>query len=249
MQAISLQFDRLERHYSVCVARNDPISLLDLLHTLRVWADLKSALPTAYPSLSVSNLYETCSPTGRLKRSLREKCYLLAWIPGGVTTHASCGTMLRVPQQISSAPGASVSVSVMQNEDRSLNFRHIFFADCEELNDNAEVDLDFPVRTKCTYWNWLAADAVRINYPTESGDLSYLAISREALIRRVANTMDASHPSVGMEQHNQEIDYAIRFLMEFEFGGVSVPYLLALKVAQDILTTMRDPIRSATNAA
>lgn len=41
---IQLQYARLERHYRSALSYRDPISFLDLAHTLRIWVDMKNAV-------------------------------------------------------------------------------------------------------------------------------------------------------------------------------------------------------------
>lgn len=79
----------------------------------------------------------------------------------------------------------------------------------------------------------MGAEAVRVGYRDESGNLVRKSISREVLIRRVANTMGGSHPA-GAEALS-DFDPAVQELMHTSVGGVPVPYFILLKSAQDIL--------------
>jgi len=89
--------------------------------------------------------------------------------------------------------------------------------------------------TKCTYVNWLAADAVRLSYINTNGVLEPVIISREILVKRVANILDGSHPSATVKQGENIFDAPIIRLTAFNVGGLPLPYFILLKVAQDIL--------------
>jgi hypothetical protein len=83
----------------------------------------------------------------------------------------------------------------------------------------------------------MGAEAVRLSFPTGTGDLKSLAISREMIIRRVANTLDGSHPSAATTTGGTEnsFDPAVHHLLKYQMGGLPLPYFILLKIAQDIL--------------
>jgi hypothetical protein len=98
--------------------------------------------------------------------------------------------------------------------------------------------LESETRTRCNYANWMAVEAVCVSYPTETGALKVVAISREMMVKRVANTLDGSHPSAAVAVNHGEnsFDPAVHYLLQYRIGGLPFPYFILLKIAQDILT-------------
>ena len=93
--------------------------------------------------------------------------------------------------------------------------------------------------TRCNYMQWMGAEAVRLSYPADDGTLKKLAITREMIVRRVANTLDGSHPSAAGTNEDKEnsFDPAVHHLLQYQMGGLPLPYFILLKIAQDILAT------------
>jgi len=93
--------------------------------------------------------------------------------------------------------------------------------------------------TCCNYMQWMGAEAVRLSYPAEEGALKKLVITREMIVRRVANTLDGSHPSAAGKNEDMEngFDAAVHHLLQYQMGGLPLPYFILLKIAQDILAT------------
>jgi hypothetical protein len=88
------------------------------------------------------------------------------------------------------------------------------------------------------YLQWLGADAVIMSYTQADGTLKRVSISREMLVRRVANTLGGSHPSVeaGTNDFENSYDPAVHHLLGHNMGGLPLPYFILLKIAQDLLT-------------
>ena len=88
---------------------------------------------------------------------------------------------------------------------------------------------------RCTFGQWLDSRTVVGVLPTERGLVSF-SLSREELIRRVANELEASHPE-GMEvpPRAREASRATRYLLGHVVAGLPLPYLLLLKDAQELL--------------
>lgn len=83
----------------------------------------------------------------------------------------------------------------------------------------------------------MGAEAVRLRFPDDLGNLTMLMISREVIINRVANTLDGSHPSAAPDPRNgkDKFDPAIKHLLQYKLGGLPLPYIILLKIAQEIL--------------
>ena len=93
---------------------------------------------------------------------------------------------------------------------------------------------------------------MRLAYHGADGTLVPMSLSRENIIRRVANTWDGSHPSIPISDRNQEhfFDPAVAHLMKYTVAGLPIPYFLLLKTAQDLLEIAPRLLnQSATGAA
>ena len=236
MQKVALQFNRLKRHYDSAVKTYDEISLLDLAHTLRIWTELKKPLQDVAPEFSNSISFKTGSPTPRVLKAARGSDNVFCYMPGGVVTFASKGHLAQGPGMGPGEGDFSIGVAV---KDSGIQV---------ELNKFAFVKIGFDqplikalneeVQKRCTYMQWLGADAVRIGYRNLANNSIYEAhsLSRETIIKRVANTLDASHASVASHDTEPNIyDEPLKRLLQFTVGGVPLPYFILLKIAQDIL--------------
>ena len=79
------------------------------------------------------------------------------------------------------------------------------------------------------------AEAVRVCFAGADATLKTIAISREMIIKRVANTLDGSHPSASASDADNIFDAPVHHLLRYIVGGLPLPYFLILKIAQDIL--------------
>lgn len=231
-----LHLERLRRHYEASVRSYDEVSLLDLSHSLRVWADLKTVLPQLAPAFSKTLSFKTSTPAKKVLRAARGSRFVFAFMPGGVITYAANGSIVTGPQDVSDKP-FTAGVTCKINEDGSMELKNYCFMevaiDQPMIKASAGEDI-----SRCNYSQWLGAEAVRMSYPDKSGELKIVSITREILIRRVANTLDGSHPSVAHEVNDIENSYdpAVHYLLQYSMGGLSLPYFILLKIAQDIVT-------------
>lgn len=234
MQTVLGHLERLRRHYSHSVRTYDDISLVDLSHVLRIWTELKVPLRKLAPRFATTSAFKTAIPPKKVLRAARGNQFIFACMPGKVVTYASNNELVFGPKL---SPWHQ-SVVIMRNADGSIELDNFYFVGAvlepqiRELGNVAD-------QTRCNYENWLGSEAVRVCYPDDAAVLKVMSISREKIIRRVANTLDGSHPSaaaVGGDLEEKDIDSAIRFLLQFRMGGLPLPYFILLKIAQDILT-------------
>jgi hypothetical protein len=235
MSNAHLHLERLRRHYEIAVRTHDHVAFLDLSHVLRVWADLKAGFARSGSRIATARMFKTSIPARKVLKAARGHRYVFCYMPGGVRTLASGGTLAQGPEAGHDSLTVGISVRVRPPVTELARFCMVATAFEEPLIKALEAE-----QTKrCTFSQWLAAEAVRVCYPDPSGTLQSLTISREAMIRRVANTLDGSHPSLpavsGDSVPEHTIDEAIRHLLQYNVGGLPLPYFILLKVAQDIL--------------
>ncbi|MDP2077995.1 MAG: hypothetical protein Q8N01_04330 [Sulfuricurvum sp.] len=232
MEKIILQLKRLEKHYEHTVKTYDEISMLDMAHTLRIWTELKSTLTTDYDSFK-ETIFWTATPIRKIMKHIHNSQYVLAYLPKeGVTTYASKGQFAE-STHFDNENKFSLAVKVKNTGQAILLSQYGFVS--KALTQEYVNAIGNEKDTKCSYINWLGSETVRLQYKNETGELESFTLSREMLIKRVANVYDASHTSLNDEGGENRFDAPIKWLMGFKCGGLPLPCFLLLKVAQDIL--------------
>lgn len=233
MKSVLLQLARLRRHYDIAVHTYDEVALLDLSHALRVWTELKRPLLKLSPSFSSTASFRTAIPARKVLRAAQGHRYVFSYMPGGAITHASKGALASGPQM---GPHdkftIGVAVRVMPGYVELGKYCYVSSVFDQPLVKALEAESV----TRCTYMQWLGAEAVRLSYPGQDGRLKAASISREMAIKRVANTLDGSHSSAAAEGDvDNAFDEPVSSLLQYKMGGLPLPYFILLKIAQDIL--------------
>lgn len=236
MRSILLQLERLRRHYETAYRTYDEISLLDLSHSLRIWADLKSTLPQTIPAFQTTAAFKSAIPAKKVVKLARQHRHIFAYMPGGVITHATNGHLASGPDTEGPQGQFSIGCSFKINTDGSMELKNFSWV-ALALEQPAIKALDAADISRGNFSQWMGAEVARVGYLEGAGTLVRTSISREQMIRRVANTLDGSHPSMGQQSCNTEnrLDAPVQELLKFKMGGLPVPYFILLKVAQDLL--------------
>ena len=235
MNSLAIQYERLRRHYDAAARTYDQVSFLDLAHTLRVWSDLTQTIETVAPKFSKSTAFRTVSPSRHARRTLRDRVFvysLLADPP--VVTYASQGVITGLRKQDDQPANAEVVALFRQN---AAKLEVAFYAYISPSFDApvAEIFRGQGIK-RCTFKQWMNSLSVVGSLRTKEGDLKRFTLTREQLIRRVANELDASHPR-GSEVPPRAIEAsrATHYLLEHLVAGLPLPYFHLLKDAQDIV--------------
>lgn len=236
MQSVLLHLERLRRHYDAAVKTYDHVSLLDLSHSLRLWGELKTPLVKLAPKFSTTLAFKTAIPAKKVLKAARGHRYVFSYMPGGVITYASNGHLASGPDIGGNDEKCTIGVAVkVSNGYVELSKYSVISTNFDQPLIKA---LDSEPQKRCNYVQWLASEAVRVCYPDDNDDLKTVAISREMIIKRVANTLDGSHPSAaGGANVDNTFDAPVRHLLQYQMGGLPLPYFILLKIAQDILST------------
>lgn len=234
MNTVQLHLERLRRHYETTVQTYDQVALLDLSHTLRIWTELKQPLIQISPKFSKAIAFKTAIPAKKVFKAARGHKYVFSYMPGGVRTYASNGHLASGPGMEPADGDFTMGIAVKVTPPLiELGKYCIVSTSFEQPLVKA---LDAEQTTRCTYIQWLGAEAVRVSYINSLGKLTTTAISREMMIKRVANTLDGSHSSAANSADTDNaFDEPIQHLLKYQMGGLSLPYFILLKIAQDIL--------------
>ncbi len=234
MKTVLLHLERLRRHYEAAVRTYDEVSLLDLSHTLRLWTELKKPLVTLAPEFSNSMMFKTAIPAKKVLRAARGHRFVFSYMPGGVRTYASKGHLASWPGMGPDDGDFVVGVAVKMTPPLVELARYcVILTSFEQPLIKA---LDAESVTRCGYTQWLGSEAVRVSYFNDKSVLEVVAISREMIVKRVANTLDGSHASAASaEDTDNAFDAPVHHLLQYQMGGLPLPYFILLKIAQDIL--------------
>jgi hypothetical protein len=234
MHEVLLSLDRLKRHYDVAVHTYDEVAFLDLAHTLRFWCDLKRSLKDRAPAFSESVSFKTATPARKLIRAARGCQHVFCFLGTSVHTYASNG-QIAGPLKMPGYDSMTVFSKITSTPPLLEVFAYALIA--KEMNEDEINQLwkSFwnPDIRRCNYNQWLDAEAVQWAYQQEDGDLKHFRVTREMLIRRVANTLGPSHPKADELTH--EWDRPIHYLLQCMAANLPLPYFVLLKAAQDIL--------------
>lgn len=236
MRSILLQLERLRRHYEIAFRTYDQISLLDLSHSLRIWADLKPTLRHTVPAFEATTAFKSAIPAKKVVKLARQHRHIFAYMPGGVVTHASNGHLVSGLDTEGPQGQFSMGCSAKVNTDGSMELKNFSWVALVPEQPAIQA-LEAADVSRGNFSQWMGAEVARVGYLDSAGTLVRASISREQMIRRVANTLDGSHPSTGQQSGNLEnsLDAPIQELLKFKMGGLPVPYFILLKVAQDLL--------------
>ena len=210
---IKLQYSRLERHYNGALENRDPISFLDLSHVLRVWVEMKSAIDDLLRRKNLSFQLKSRNLSKEAKKILRGTKYKYLSIGEGVMTP---GGETHYTMEISRALNADEVKKLYESSSREQKTTFLSFS------------------------QWLGSGI----YDVPSGDENHpeITISREILIKRVANILGASHPK-GADNSNineNRFDPYINDLHTLHVSdGYPATYYQLLKNAKDILVNIK----------
>lgn len=156
-------------------------------------------------------------------------------MPSAVHTAASTNQLGFTGDGIPGGNG-TVGATAKFNLDGSLDISAYYYVK-GEVEESLRSLLGEGQISRGNYAQWLGSEVVRLSYPGVDGQCTPMGISRENLIRRMANTFNASHPSDPDVSNSTEhvLDPAIQFMMKYTVAGLPIPYFILLKTAQDII--------------
>jgi hypothetical protein len=233
MKTVVLHLERLRRHYEGAVRTYDQVAFLDLSHSLRIWVELKQELPKIAPAFGTTMAFKTAIPAKKVLKAAKGHRYVFCYMPGGVITYCANGHLVSGPDMDHGAGDFSSGIAIKVCEDHV--WLNKFCVVGRSFDQPLIKALEAETQTRCNYVQWLASEAVRVSYPQADGKLSSTAISREMLVKRVANTLDGSHPSLAAKDLDNAFDPAVHHLLQYKVGGLPLPYFVLLKLAQDVL--------------
>jgi hypothetical protein len=167
---------------------------------------------------------------------LRDRPYILFSLPSTVHTAASKNQLGFTGDGIHAGGNATVGARARFNENGTLDISAYYYVK-GEVEPPLRSLLGEGQVSRGNYAQWLGSEVIRLSYPGVDGKCTPVGISRENIIRRMANTFNASHPRDpdGSQHIENALDPAIQFMMKYTVAGLPVPYFILLKAAQDII--------------
>lgn len=251
---------RLERDYLICYQGYDRPALKSLAHSLRLWVDMHTAVDQYLKENNPMVKFNSHSVLPLFNRTFRDREHMLICFPKRVmlkTRHPSSEEItngVSAEKTISDwsiptpamAAGEEVQVQIsfdVEKEPGQLECtlgRFIVVIDrpahktptSKERSIIDEQAFDFK---KTSFSSWMNSLAARVMlHSTETGALCRHDISREELIKGVANVLGGSHPQGGHNVVNDK-DLIVSHLMLYRGFSLPVPYMALMKIAQDII--------------
>lgn len=206
---VLLQYQRLERRYQESLASKDPISFLDLAHSLRIWVDMKNDIDAIAKKKSVSFRLANTVTSKAIKKILKGSKYTYLPLGSGVES-----------------PG--VEVRGFRFTNRALT--------PEEIKTISDAGPPMSRPVTLSFAEWLASGIFEV--PSDDTSHPVIRISREILIKRVANILGASHPR-GSEQNDEQENKFDPYVLDLHktilADGYPATYYQLLEITKDIL--------------
>ncbi len=206
---LHLQYDRLSRHYEASLAQKDEISFLDLAHALRVWVDMKARVTTMAAERGLQLSLRHHTAPKSLKKSLKGATHTYIPLASGVES-----------------PEVQVKGLVITN--RALT--------PDEIKQRASMGPPVAQVSQMSFAEWMAAGVLEV--PSNDPSHPHVKISREIMIKRIANALGASHP-VGMEEDDPQENKFDKYVQELHqikiADGYPVTYYQLLEIAAELL--------------
>lgn len=237
-QTVALQMERLRRHHQAATLAYDPVTLLDLSHALRIWSEMGKELATRYPKTVTTRQFRNTTPPKKVAQWAKGNQSVIAYFPGSVDTYAAAGRIAAMTPAANVDGTFALFISLKESSNGQTSVQRYCFVKDAVYNREFELALSSNSEVPCNYQQWLGGEAVRLSFLADSGSVREERIDRKTLIERVANTLDGSHPSINGRIAGQKYDAPVHHLLEYEVLGLPLPYLLLLKIAQDILSIL-----------
>jgi hypothetical protein len=206
---LAIQYERLRKHFQCCIDNRDEISFLDLAHTLRIWVELKSLVSDLAHKNNINLYLNHHSPSKQFRKTLK----------GATHTYIPMASGIKESNLI--IKGCLIL-------DRSSSE--------SEIAKRAAMGPPQMTATDMNFSDWMGAGVFKV--PSGDPSHAHLQISREMIIKRVANTMGASHPA-GMDDKNEQENKFDKYVQEIHqiYSGDEYPvtYYQLLEIAEEIL--------------
>lgn len=247
---------RLQRQYMICSEGYDRPAFKDLAHNLRIWMDMRKEVDFYLRVNRPSTKFMNFALTPRLNRDFPNHRYLIVAFPRGV--FVSGNDIVPGYSERGYEPGTGIYIGnigtvlrgawdYMRDDQPNGPSRHrithmavVFQNPIDDLiaPDLESINSKYLSFGKVSFGAWLDSAALVLRAFDATQKLVRVDISRENLVRRAANILGASHPFGGHELADEN-NSKVKELMESRIFNIPLPYIILLKMAQDILAAFK----------
>lgn len=191
-------------------------------------------------AFTTTKSFRATAPTRMLMRAIKKFPHVVTHLGDGVKINPDCMSRdaIAYPKDINSEVKIECTIKP-ENLPPALLLVSFFIA----FGPTNRLDLTDKRKRfeskKLNFYSWIKAEAVRVSYPNQDAPVSHRILTREDVIKRVANKYGASHP-IGGDDGDQKnsIDSYIDFLMRFTCYGYPLPYFILFRIATEILENL-----------
>jgi len=237
MHQLLVNYERLRRRVESCEQINDQIELFELSHNLRLWTESKQELSEICSDATKHLHFKTASPSKAASKILKSAESVFCAFPQPVRTKAHNGDMSGVPldaQPDGSVYNITLKVKLLDEKTGEMEGSN-FCVVKRNISEDESKKLSHLRVTRCNYTNWLGSEIVRVSYVNDSASLVTSSLSREKIIKRMANAFGGSHAWNTSNDYANSSDRIVRELFKHQVMGIPLPYLILLNIGQCIL--------------
>ena len=216
---LELQYQRLVKHRDLAVEKLDEVHLLDLAQSLRIFCDMKQKVDERCASKGLVPDYAHAIKNKKSYKIIKRHAKVYAAFVTGV------------PELSVMMKDFLESYRLPSQSDRDYLHQHPVTSGVQRLN---------------SLQDWLGAGVIEVY---EDSPRERIDISREMLIRRVANTLGGSHPSSSDDNTKENrFDKYVKYLNSLTVGIYPMHYYQLLEIANELIRVLGPVFLSSGNS-
>lgn len=240
---------RLQRQYEICQTGYNRPALKDLAHVLRIWMDMSNEVNAYIKQHKPKHKFTSFSILPIFNRAFRNNGCIVTAFPNGITLPTLVETDEEgLPRHVLVAADTTnlkpynmvVNIRTTPLDNGTDRVEHLVSVWNQEANtkftkqEHDIIDGRIFELKRVFFDSWLSSVVIKFNMNSENGELIRHNLSRENIIRRVANILGGSHPEGAWEASRFE-DAAVKELMNTRVLDLPIPYLVLMTIARDII--------------
>lgn len=210
---IKMQFQRLKRHYDACTNEIDEISMLDLAHSLRIWAEMAQSIDELIEKKGFDVKFPNPAKNKKAKAVLKDTAFTSMPLVSTLQTNSG------------------IQVKGLYFIKKALT--------PEEVKKLYEAGPPQVLNANLSFEQWLGSEILE----TKNHIGERIGIARSILIKRVANLLGASHPKgkENEDENERYFDPFIKELHSMQVAnGYPLTYYQLIEIAGVILRSFEN---------
>lgn len=234
VEQLQINLTRLKRAVDLA-ASLDAAAIWDMTHILRVFVDLLPAI-TQLDNFRAAKAFRTCSPAQKFMKKIKRFPHVVTYFGEGIRVKLDDMSHDTVGHPNDPSNKALISFKCKFEEPLPTLVLQSYIVVFGNVEDETRLFAGRSGSAKVNFYSWMKGEVARVSYRNDQSKIFHTILTREQMIKRVANKYGASHP-IGGEDGGIEnsLDPYIDYLMKFTCYGYPVPYFILMKTAIDIL--------------